>query len=66
MDSQCRSAKDAAEALTIAGAISNAIMSRNPARVDEIKFLVEKELARKFGDEPMIAPMSALIGQAWK
>jgi len=66
MDSQCRSAKDAAEALTIAGAISNAIMSRNPARFDEIKFLVEKELARKFGDEPMIAPMSALIGQAWK
>jgi ubiquinone/menaquinone biosynthesis C-methylase UbiE len=65
-DSQCRSAKDAAEALTKGGALSNEIMSRDPSWVDEIKFLVEKELASRYGDAPMTAPISALIGQAWK
>ena len=27
---------------------------------------VEKELAEKFGAEPMVAPMSAVISRAWK
>jgi ubiquinone/menaquinone biosynthesis C-methylase UbiE len=65
-DTRCRSAKDAAEALTRAGAIYNEIMHLNPAWVDEIQSLVEKELARKYGESPMIAPMSAVIAQAWK
>src|SRR4030095_5457629 len=65
-ESQCQSAKDAAEALMRAGAMYNQIMSLNPAWVDEIKLLVEKELARKYGESPMIAPMSAVISQAWK
>jgi ubiquinone/menaquinone biosynthesis C-methylase UbiE len=65
-DSQCPSARDAAEAFTRAGAFSLEIGRLNPARVDEIRFLVEKELAKRYGDAPMIAPMSAVIGQAWK
>jgi ubiquinone/menaquinone biosynthesis C-methylase UbiE len=65
-DTQCPSAKDAAEAFTKAGALSNEIARLNPAWVDEIKFLVEQELGKRYGDAPMIAPMSALIGQAWK
>lgn len=66
VDSQCRSAKDAAEAFTQAGALSNEIARLNPAWVDEIKLLVEQELAKRYGDAPMVAPMSAVIGQAWK
>jgi ubiquinone/menaquinone biosynthesis C-methylase UbiE len=64
--SYCPSAKDAAEALTMEGAIYNEIMSRNPAWLDEIKTLLEKELSEKYGSSPMIAPMSAVISQAWK
>lgn len=61
------SAGEAAEALlTKGGAIYNEIMSRNPAWLDEIKMLVEKELAEKFGNSPMVAKMSAVFGQAWK
>jgi hypothetical protein len=32
----------------------------------EIKIELEKELSEKFGSAPMIAPMSAVIIQAWK
>ena len=59
-------AKEASEALTQGGAIYNAIMSHNPGSIEEIKALVEKQLADKFGEAPMVAPMSALISQAWK
>jgi hypothetical protein len=65
-DSVSPSAKEAAEGLTGGGAIYNEIMRRNPAWLPEIKVLVEKELAEKFGASPMIARMSALISQAWK
>jgi hypothetical protein len=65
-DSQCRSAKDAAEALIQAGAISSEIMSLKPALINEIKFLLEKELGERYGNEPMVAPISAVIAQAWK
>src|SRR5687767_9401826 len=53
-------AKLAAEGLTQGGTIYNEIMSRNPAAIEEIKILVEKELASKFGEAPMVAPMSAV------
>jgi ubiquinone/menaquinone biosynthesis C-methylase UbiE len=56
----------AAEGLTKGGVIYNVIMSQNPAWIEEIKTLVEKELTRKFGASPMVAPMSAVISQAWK
>ena len=59
-------AKEASEGLTQGGVIYNVIMSQNPAWIEEIKISVEKELAEKFGEEPMVAPMSALISQAWK
>jgi ubiquinone/menaquinone biosynthesis C-methylase UbiE len=59
-------AGEAAEGLTQGGVIYNAIMSQNPDWVEEIKSLVEKELSGKFGEAPMVAPMSAVISQGWK
>ncbi len=59
-------AKEASEGLTQGGVIYNAIMNQNPEWVEEIKSLVEKELSQKFGEAPMVAPMSAVISQAWK
>jgi ubiquinone/menaquinone biosynthesis C-methylase UbiE len=59
-------AKEATEGLTQGGSIYNEIMNRNPAWIEEIKGSLEKELAKKFGEAPMIAPMSAVISQAWK
>jgi hypothetical protein len=61
-----QTAKDAAEGLAQGGAIYNEVMKRNPAWIDEIKVSAEKELAEKFGSAPMVAPMSALISEAWK
>lgn len=60
-----RTAKEAAKGLA-AGVIYEEIKKRNPAWIDEIKIKLEKELAEKFGAAPMIAPMSAVISQAWK
>jgi ubiquinone/menaquinone biosynthesis C-methylase UbiE len=59
-------AKQATYGLVEGGLIYKEIKKRNPAWIDEIKIKVEKELAEKFGDAPMIAPMSAVISQAWK
>ena len=59
-------ARDAAQGLANGGVLYNEIMKRNPAWVEEIEALVEKELSEKYGAAPMVAPMSALIGQAWK
>jgi hypothetical protein len=59
-------AKEAANGLVEGGSIYEEIKKRNPAWIDEIKIKVEKELAEKFGAAPMIAPMSAIISQAWK
>jgi ubiquinone/menaquinone biosynthesis C-methylase UbiE len=64
--SVCPSAKEAAAGLVKGGLIFKDIEQRNPAWIDEIKITIEKELAEKFGTAPMIAPMSALINQAWK
>ena len=61
-----QTAKEAVNGLTQGGIIYNEIMKRNPAWMDEIKAIAEKELSEKFGVAPMIAPMSALISQAWK
>ena len=62
----CPTASEASEGLTKGGAIYNLIMSQNPEWIEEIKTLVEKELARKFGEAPMVAPMCAVISQSWK
>jgi hypothetical protein len=59
-------AKEAANGLVAWGPIYEAIKKLNPSAIDEIKIKVEKELTEKFGSAPMVAPMSALICQAWK
>jgi ubiquinone/menaquinone biosynthesis C-methylase UbiE len=59
-------AKEATFGLVEGGLIYKEIKKRNPVWIDEIKIKVEKELAEKFGAAPMIAPMSAVISQAWK
>jgi SAM-dependent methyltransferase len=66
LDSVCPSAKEAAIGLVQGGLIFKEIKKRNQALIDEIKITVEKELSEKFGAAPMIAPMSAVISQAWK
>lgn len=60
------SAKEAAYGLTRGGSLYQEIMDRNPAWVDAINADLEKELAEKFGDAPMEAPMRALISQGLK
>ncbi len=65
LSGSCATAKEAANGLA-AGELYEQINKRNPAWIDEIKMKVEKELAEKFGDAPMTAPISALITQAWK
>ena len=62
----CPTAKEAAYGFVEGGAIYEEIKRRNPAWIDEIKIQLEKELAEKFGAAPMVAPMSAVISQAWK
>ena len=59
-------AKQATYGLVEGGLIYKEFKKHNPAWIDEIKIKVEKELAEKFGDAPMIAPMRAVISQAWK
>ena len=61
-----RTAKEAAYGLVKGGPFYKEIKKINPAWIDEIKIKVEKELSEKFGAAPMVAPMSALISQAWK
>jgi ubiquinone/menaquinone biosynthesis C-methylase UbiE len=65
-DSVCATAKEAAIGLVQSGSLIEEIKKRNPAWVDEIITTVEKELSEKFGAAPMIAPISAVISQAWK
>lgn len=64
--SVCQTAKEAAYGLARGGSLYNEIMKRNPAWIGEIVGKVEKELSEKFGAVPMIAPMRAIISQAWK
>lgn len=64
--SVCSTAKKAATSLVEGGFIFKEIRDRNPEWIDEIKIRLEKELSEKFGAAPMIAPMSAVIGQAGK
>jgi ubiquinone/menaquinone biosynthesis C-methylase UbiE len=63
--SVCTSAEEAASGL-VQGGLYEEINKRNPAWIEEIKMKLEKELAEKFGDTPMIAPMSAVICEVWK
>jgi ubiquinone/menaquinone biosynthesis C-methylase UbiE len=60
------SAKEAAHGLVEGGSVYEEVKKRNPAWIAEIKIKVEKALAEKFGAAPMIAPISAVVCQAWK
>ena len=60
------SVKETAFGLSRGGSLYNEIMSRNPSWVDEIQTKLESELAKKYGDHPMKAPMSAVICEATK
>lgn len=62
----CATAREAATGLVQSGQIFQEIKKRNAAWVEEIRINVEKLLAEKFRAAPMVAPLSALISQAWK
>jgi len=64
--SVCPTGKEAATGMVEGGFVFKEIRKRNPEWIDEIKVELEKELSEKFGAAPMIAPMSAVISQAWK
>ncbi|OQP56385.1 class I SAM-dependent methyltransferase [Niastella populi] len=66
LSSVCATAREAAAGLVDGGFIFEEIRQRNPEMIDEIRCELEKELAEKFGAAPMIAPMSAVICQAYK
>ena len=59
-------AKEAALGFVQGGSVYDEIRKNKPGSIEEIKSRLEKELADQFGDAPMIAPISALINQAWK
>ena len=58
-------AKEAANGLT-KGGLYDDIKKQNPTALDEIRIKLEAMLTEKFGDAPMVAPMSALIAEARK
>lgn len=58
--------KEVVAGLTQGGNIYNHVMKNNPSGMDEIRIQVEKELREKYGNAPMIAPMSAFICRGWK
>jgi ubiquinone/menaquinone biosynthesis C-methylase UbiE len=64
--SVCSTAKEAATGFVEGGFMFKEIRQNNPEWIEEIKINLEKELSEKFGAAPMIAPMSAVISQAWK
>ena len=64
--SRTKTAREAINNVSQGGYIYNEIMKQNPAIMDEIRIRAEKELAEKYGAAPMVAPMSAIISQAWK
>lgn len=59
-------ASEAAIGFIQGGSIFGKIKKSNPAMIKEIKIELEKDLAAKFGAAPMVAPISAVITQAYK
>ena len=64
--SVCPTAKEAATGLVEGGFVFKEIRQRNPEWIEEIKIRLEKQLSENFGAAPMIAPISAVISEAWK
>ena len=65
-DSVAESASIAAYGLIRGGSLYNEITKRDPALIEKITATVEKELSEKYGNAPMVAPMSAIITRAIK
>ena len=65
-NSICATAKEATYGLVMGGSLYNEIIKRNPEWLGEISAIVEKELKEKYGAAPTVAPMQAIICQAWK
>jgi ubiquinone/menaquinone biosynthesis C-methylase UbiE len=63
---EVESATVAAHGLVMGGSLYNEISKRDPGLANEIMVKVEKELAEKYGQAPMISRMSAIITRAWK
>ena len=66
LSSMSTSAKEVASGFVEGGGVFNEIKKRNPSLIPDIKIKLEKEYAEKYGTAPMIAPISAVICQAWK
>lgn len=66
LSSVCATAKEAASGLVEGGFIFKEIRQNNPELIGEIKEKLEKKLTEKFGAEPMVAPMSAVVCEVWK
>lgn len=64
--STCSTAREATYGLVRGGSLYNEIVKRNPDWVDEIAATVETELSKKYGSAPMVAPIRAIVVQAWK
>ncbi|MET0462896.1 MAG: class I SAM-dependent methyltransferase [Chitinophagaceae bacterium] len=65
LHSVAATAREAADGL-LKGGVYDDINKQNPDWLYEIKTKLEKELTEKFGAAPMVAPMSAVICEAWK
>ncbi len=65
-NSVCASAKEAAYGLVHGGSLYNEVIKRGPETLNEILKKVEQQLAIKYGNAPMVAPMRALITVAKK
>jgi ubiquinone/menaquinone biosynthesis C-methylase UbiE len=66
VNSIAQDVKEVVAGLTQGGNIHNQVMKTNPSGMDEIRTRVEKELMEKYGNAPMVAPMSAFICRGWK
>lgn len=64
-ESTCATAKEAAYGLVHGSSLYNELM-KQPTRLNQILTSVETELALKFGETSLVAPMRAIISQAWK
>jgi ubiquinone/menaquinone biosynthesis C-methylase UbiE len=60
------SARYAAEGLAMGGTVYTELMKTNPAAIPKITDELEKQIRENYGDKPMQAEMSAIIGEAVK
>ncbi|MEP6648114.1 MAG: class I SAM-dependent methyltransferase [Saprospiraceae bacterium] len=65
-DSICPTVHEAATGLARGGSLYHEIMNRNPVWIEEISKKLEKELGEKFGDEPLVTRMRAVVVETKK